>query len=163
MWLKGSFQSWSKLETLAQLFQRIGAWFLLPAKEREERNQAQKSPWACTKKRSTAFWWQQEIALLPYFPQTPWWVFQSLNPQMLKKKKKIPLGLHAGNEMQETQYQNTALDWQCHHFIARVVITLRGGDHFPMSRNTAGWLHCLEMQEDDFPPCHSELHFVDKN
>lgn len=36
MWLKGSFQSWSKLETLARLFQRIGVWFLLPAKEREE-------------------------------------------------------------------------------------------------------------------------------
>lgn len=36
MWLNGSFQSWSKLETLACLFRRIGAWFLLPAKEREE-------------------------------------------------------------------------------------------------------------------------------
>lgn len=32
------------------------------------------------------------------------------NPQMLKKKRKILLGLHTGNEIQETQYQNTALD-----------------------------------------------------
>lgn len=37
-----------------------------------------------------------------------------------------------------------------------------GGWSFPHVQEQ-DWLHCLEMQEDDFLPCHSELHFVDKN
>lgn len=113
-----------------------------------DRIRGQKSPGFCAWKGSTAPWW----SLFSSFPQVPWWLFQPSKPQHAQKYKVLP-ELHTGNELQETQYQNTAFHWQCHHFIARAVIALWGSDHCPaLYSNAPSRLHWLETWGNDFPP-----------
>lgn len=113
-----------------------------------DRTRGQKSPGFCARKGSAAPWW----SLFFSFPQVPWWLLQPSKPQHAQKYKVLP-ELHTGNELQETQYQNTAFHWQCHHFIARAVIALWGSDHCPaLYSNAPSRLHWLEMRGNDSPP-----------
>lgn len=110
------------------------------------RTRALKSPWICTKKGSPAFWWQQEIALLSYSPQAPWWVFQSLNPQTFKKEKNSPWASHrkwnAGNTVSKYSPGLTVSPfycWGCNHSSRVIISPCPGAGLAALPGNAGRW------------------------